>query len=104
MNGRRGRARRAESDDLVSRIKDARVFLPTEMPLPALVELVNDGLSSAIRAVLSELQPYERRTTRVNEIRVEEREKLDGNVRYMIGVGYEHDCPNGVCDDCIGND
>jgi hypothetical protein len=108
VNGRRARARRAEAEaeDLASRVKNTLVFLPSEMSIGALVDLVHGGiLFGLIRTALDQLQPYERRTSQITSVKVTEVSRSDnGAVEYEIQIEHEHDCPNGVCDDCIGND
>jgi hypothetical protein len=91
---------RAEADDVINRIKDARIYLPDSMPLGAVCDL-GGVMFEAARLALKKLQPFERATTRVKAITVVEGEKTaDGQV-YGFRVDYEHDCPNGACDDCI---
>jgi hypothetical protein len=68
---------------------------------------VDGGLvADSVRLALDQLQPFERATTRVTTIRGVPGETSDDGAMtaYHIRVDYEHDCPNGACDDYIGKD
>jgi hypothetical protein len=96
------RTQKTEAYDLASKLEDARLISPEDMPLIDMMAMAAEGvLIDAARQVLDQLQPNERQNAKVTAIHVVPGGLFGEDDGYGIKVEWKHACPNGVCDDCI---